>query len=105
MENGNYQNIDDDMSSALPEKLLNINNNINKRVNGDVLHNVEPGGDSMLTEEPQGEHTPFLNTDSTTALLLRAMDMSRTNPASPNDDLQDTSSSSTTKLDPVAVQH
>ncbi|XP_070780658.1 pro-neuregulin-1, membrane-bound isoform isoform X1 [Enoplosus armatus] len=114
MENGNYQIIGDHettaashMFSASPEKLLNTNNNINdcstKRAgvtNGHLPHNVESSGDSVLvseTGEPQGEHTPFLTTDSTTALLLRAMDSSRTNPASPNDDLQVKSSSSTTK--------
>eukprot|EP00064_Thunnus_orientalis_P003522 superscaffoldBa00000289_g3531 len=101
------------MVSASPEKLVNTNTTINnystKRggiTNGHVLHNVESSGDSILesqTEEPQGEHTPFLTTDSTTALLLRAMDSSRTNPASPNDDLQVKSSSATIKQDPVAV--
>ncbi|XP_042364784.1 pro-neuregulin-1, membrane-bound isoform isoform X2 [Plectropomus leopardus] len=123
MENGNYQMIDDHdntavshMFSASPEKLLNTNNNINdystiKVTSGHVLHNVESNSDNMLlreTEEPQGEHTPFLTTDSTAALLLRAMDMSRTNPASPNYDLQlddqmMTSSNFTTKQDPIAV--
>ncbi|XP_049908640.1 pro-neuregulin-1, membrane-bound isoform isoform X1 [Epinephelus moara] len=118
MENGNYQIIGDHdnpavshMFLASPEKLLNTNNNTNdystKRVtNGHVLQNVESSSDSMLvseTEEPKGEHTPFITSDSTTTLLLRAMDMSRTNPASPNDDLQDTSSSLTTKQDPIAV--
>lgn len=101
------------MVSASPEKLMNTNTTINnystKRggiTNGHVLHNVESSGDSILesqTEEPQGEHTPFLTTDSTTAVLLRAMDSSRTNPASPNDDLQVKSSSATIKQDPVAV--
>lgn len=118
MENGNYQIIGDHdttaashMFSASPEKLLNTNNNdcSTKRAgvtSGHLPHNVESSGDSMLvseTEEPQGEHTPFLTTDSTTDLLLRAMDSSRTNPASPNDDLQFRSSTSATKQDPVAV--
>ncbi len=118
MENGNYQIIDDHdttaashMFSASPEKLLNTNNNINicstKRVpNGHLPHNVESSDDSMVvskTGKRQGEHTPFLTTESTTALLFGAMDGSRTNPASPNDDLQIKSSSSTTKQDPIAV--
>ncbi|XP_074473412.1 pro-neuregulin-1, membrane-bound isoform isoform X2 [Sebastes fasciatus] len=115
MENGYHGDhattADSHVFSASPEKQFNTNNNINsfstKRVtNGHVLHNAESSGDGMLvseTEEPHGEHTPFLTTDSTTALLLRAMDSSRTNPAPPNDDLQYESSSYTTKRDPVAV--
>ncbi|GAA6227216.1 pro-neuregulin-1, membrane-bound isoform-like [Lates japonicus] len=112
MEN-NYQVIGDHDTtaagqeiSASPEKIIHTNNNISdcstKRAvitNGHVLHNVESSGDSMLaseTEEPKGEHTAFLLTDSTTALLLRAMDSSRTNPASSDDDMQVKSSSSTT---------
>lgn len=119
MENGNYQIIGDHdataashMFSASPEKLLNANNNIDcstKRAgvaNGHLPHNVESSGDSLLVsepEEPQGEHTPFLTTESTAALLLRAVYSSRTNPAPPNDDLQVKSSTSTTKQDPVTV--
>lgn len=116
-ENINYQTIGDcdtkaasHMVSTSPEKKMNTNNNIddcsNKRAgvtNGHLLHNVGSSGDSMLaskTDEPQGEHTHFL-TNSTTALLLG--DSRRTNPASPNDDIQVKSSSFTTKLDPVAV--
>ncbi|XP_068562118.1 pro-neuregulin-1, membrane-bound isoform isoform X2 [Cebidichthys violaceus] len=117
MENGYYIGDQDNtagnhMFSALPEKLLNTNNNINscstKRVtNGHVQQNVESSGDNMLVrekEERQGECTSFLTTDSTTTLLLRAMDSSsRTNPASPTNDVPDKSSSSTTKQNPVAV--
>ncbi|XP_054469018.1 pro-neuregulin-1, membrane-bound isoform [Anoplopoma fimbria] len=116
MENGYYigdheNTAGSHLFSALPEKLLNTNNNINncstKRVtNGHVQHNVESSGGNMLVrekEEGQGEHTSFLTTDSTTTLLLRAMDSSRTNPAFPTDDMQDKSSSYTTKQDPVAV--
>lgn len=120
MENGDHQIIGghdataaSHIFSALSEKLLNTNNNINdsstKRAgvtNGHLHHDVESSGDRMLvseTEEPQGEHTPFLTTDSTTTLLLRAMYSSRTNPASPNDDLQVKSSSTTTKHDPITV--
>lgn len=120
MENGDHQIIGDHdatpashIFSALSEKLLNTNNNINdsstKRAgvtNGHLPHDVESSGDRMLvseTEEPQGEHNPFLTTDSTTTLLLRAMYSSRTNPASPNDDLQVKSSSTTTKHDPITV--
>lgn len=111
------KNVDPDASaashtfSAAPEKLENTNNNVSdcspKRVNGHVLHYMESSGDSMFvseTEEPQGEHTPFLTTDSTAALLLRPMDSSRTNPASLNDDLQVKSPSPTIKQDPVAVK-
>ncbi|KAM9338517.1 pro-neuregulin-1, membrane-bound isoform [Symphorus nematophorus] len=120
MEDGNYQIIGDhdttaasQMLSVSPETLLKTNNNIDdcsaKRAavtNGHLPHTVESSGDGVLAsdaEEPQGEHTPFFTTDSTKALLLRAMYSSRTNPASPNDDLQVKSFSSTTKLDPVAV--
>uniref|UniRef100_A0A671TPN3 Neuregulin 1 n=1 Tax=Sparus aurata TaxID=8175 RepID=A0A671TPN3_SPAAU len=116
MENGNYQIIDDHnstaashMLSASPEKLLNKNNNINNcsiNSNGHLLHNVESSGVSMLkneSQEPQGEHTPFITTDSTTAHLRRAVYSSRTNPASSNDDLQVKPSNSTTKQDPVTV--
>ncbi|XP_059213580.1 pro-neuregulin-1, membrane-bound isoform isoform X2 [Centropristis striata] len=111
MENGYYQIIGDPdiaavshMFSASPEKILNTNNNINN-----CSTNVTSGhvsGDSMLvseSEEPQGEHAPFLTTDNTATLLLRAMDSSRTNPASTKDDLQDMSSISITKQHPVAV--
>ncbi|XP_078128419.1 pro-neuregulin-1, membrane-bound isoform [Sander vitreus] len=117
--NGYYQSIGDhdttagsQMFSASPEKLLtnnNINNCSTKRVpNGHVVRNAESSGDSMLvseTDAPQGEHTPFFTTDSTASLLLGALDSSRTNPASLNDDLQDKSCSSITitKLNPVAV--
>ncbi|KAK9532991.1 hypothetical protein VZT92_010348 [Zoarces viviparus] len=116
MENGYYIGDHDNtagshMFSALPEKLLNTNNNINscstKRVtNGHVQQNVQSSGDNMLVrekEERQGERTSFLTTDSTTTLLLRAMDSSRTNLASPTNDVADKSSSSTIKLNPVAV--
>ncbi|KAM7369451.1 hypothetical protein PAMP_013718 [Pampus punctatissimus] len=111
IENGDYQititTAATHMISTSPEKLVNTNNIINDySTNGPVLHNVESGGDSIIeneTDEPQGEHKPFLTPVSTIALLLRAMDSSRTNPASPNDDLQIKSSSATTKQDPVAV--
>ncbi|XP_018523356.1 pro-neuregulin-1, membrane-bound isoform isoform X1 [Lates calcarifer] len=113
MENVNYQVIGDHDTtaasqeiSASPGKIIHTNNNISncstKRAvitNDHVPHNVVSSGDSMLvseTEEPKGEHTAFLLTDSTTALLLRAMDSSRTNPASSDDDMQVKSSSSTT---------
>lgn len=94
-----------------PEKLLNTNNNINdyKRAtvaNGHVLCNVESNSDAMLeseTEESQGEHIPFLKTDMTTALLLRASDSARTNPASPNTDNLQVLLCSATIKDPVAV--
>ncbi|XP_068430899.1 pro-neuregulin-1, membrane-bound isoform isoform X2 [Clinocottus analis] len=107
MENGYY--IDDHentagshMFSALPEKLLNTNNNINSTksvTNGHVQQIVESNADNMLVREKEERQ----GTDSTTTLVLRAMDSSRTNPASPTNDAQDKSSSSSTKQDPVAV--
>lgn len=117
MENGNYQIIGDHettasshMFLASPEKLCHTNNNIDcstkRTTNAHLLHNVESSGVGMLvskTEEPQGGHMPCITTDSTTALLFRAMYSRRTNPASPNDDLQAKLSSSATKQDPVAV--
>ncbi|XP_071371755.1 pro-neuregulin-1, membrane-bound isoform [Centroberyx affinis] len=97
----------------LPIKMANTNNNNNGRsakrpkANGHMGHNVESNGDSMLeskTEEPMGEDTPFLIIDKPTTLSNRSMDSSRTNPASPSDDLQARSSFSTiTKQDPIAV--
>ncbi|KAM7393425.1 hypothetical protein PAMA_008193 [Pampus argenteus] len=112
IENGDYQititTAATHMISTSPEKLVNTNNIINDySTNDPVLHNVESGGDGIIeneTDEPQGEHKPFLTPVSTIALLLRAMDSSRTNPASPNHDLQIKSSSATTKQDPVAVK-
>ncbi|CAK6975720.1 pro-neuregulin-1%2C membrane-bound isoform isoform X1 [Scomber scombrus] len=116
MENDNFQititTAITHMVSVSPEMLVNSNNIIanysTKRSvpNGHLLHNVDSSGDNILEgeiEDPHGEHTPFLTMDSTTALLLRAMDSSRTNPASPNDDQQVKSSSATTKQNPVAV--
>ncbi|XP_063745981.1 pro-neuregulin-1, membrane-bound isoform isoform X2 [Eleginops maclovinus] len=116
MENGYYQVIGEHDTTAVghmfsAEEVLKTNNNIDscgtKRASY-VLHNLESSGDSMPVieaEEPQGEHTPFLTTHSTTTLLLRAMDSCRTNPALPNGDLLEMSSSSfTVKPDPVAVQ-
>ncbi|XP_028274489.1 pro-neuregulin-1, membrane-bound isoform isoform X2 [Parambassis ranga] len=114
MENVNYGNGGDHdteaashMFPASPESFVNTNNISDcstKGVSGPVLHYME-SSDSLLvseSEEPQGEHTPFLATDSTTDLLVRARDSSRTNPASPNDDLQVMSSCPTIQ-DPVAV--
>ncbi|KAM9840943.1 pro-neuregulin-1, membrane-bound isoform 2-T2 [Aulostomus maculatus] len=110
-ENGIYQ-IPVPLVSAPPQTLENTNNCINKCSakkagvpNGHLLHSVESCGDMLAsdTEGPHGEHTPFFTTDSTTALLLRALDSSRTNPASsPHDDLQVTSTSAT-KYHPGAV--
>lgn len=119
-EDNNYQSTGElyptdasHVDSVLPEKLLNTNNNINdyssKReavANGHVLYNVESSSDAPLeseTEASQGEHIPFLDGDTTAVLLLRATDIVRTNPASPNDDLQVMSSSNSMKQDPVAV--
>uniref|UniRef100_A0A3Q1CTJ1 EGF-like domain-containing protein n=1 Tax=Amphiprion ocellaris TaxID=80972 RepID=A0A3Q1CTJ1_AMPOC len=114
VENVNYQIGDDNaaalMLSASSGKLINTNKNINdysmNRITGHMLHYMESSGDSMLvseTEEPQGEQTHFLSTDSTTTPLLKAMDSNRTNPASPHDGLQVMSSYPTIKQDPIAV--
>uniref|UniRef100_A0A673AIW1 Neuregulin 1 n=1 Tax=Sphaeramia orbicularis TaxID=375764 RepID=A0A673AIW1_9TELE len=109
---GGYRTPGDRDAHALAQTLAHTNNNITdygtKRVaNGHVLYNVESGGDVTLEsegEEPQGEHTPFLIRDSTPALLLRAVDGSRTNPASANHDLMVQASGATaTKQDPAAV--
>uniref|UniRef100_A0A3P8T2S5 Neuregulin 1 n=1 Tax=Amphiprion percula TaxID=161767 RepID=A0A3P8T2S5_AMPPE len=114
VENVNYQIGDDNaaalMLSASSGKLINTNKNINdysmNRITGHMLHYMESSGDSILvseTEEPQGEQTHFLSTDSTTTPLLKAMDSNRTNPASPHDGLQVMSSYPTIKQDPIAV--
>ncbi|CAN9504685.1 unnamed protein product [Ophioblennius macclurei] len=71
-----------------------------------ALHYMESSANSMLVseaEESQGDHTPFLTMESTAALLLRAKDSSRTNPASPGGDLQVKPSKATIKQDPDAV--
>ncbi|XP_076019993.1 pro-neuregulin-1, membrane-bound isoform isoform X2 [Genypterus blacodes] len=94
---------------ASPLKLVNSNNNNDYRTkisgvnNGHVSHNLQSKGDSEKEEEPHREDVPFLSIDSSAALLLRAIDSSRTNPASPDDDLQVRSSSATTKQVPLAV--
>ncbi|KAF3848722.1 hypothetical protein F7725_015219 [Dissostichus mawsoni] len=113
MENGYYQVIGEHdatavghLFSASPED--KTNNNIascgtKRAADGHVQRNVESSGDSMLVIDSEEEHTPFFTTNSTTALLLRAMDSSRTNPALPNDDLLEKPSSFTVKPDPVAL--
>lgn len=114
VENVNYQIGEDNtaalMLSASNGNLINTNENISdysmKRITGHMLHYVESSGDSMLvseTEEPQGEQTHFLSTDSTTTPLLTAMDSNRTNPASPHDVMQVMPSYPTIKQDPIAV--
>lgn len=104
MENGYYigeydNTVSSHMFSALPEKLQNTNNNINnsspEKIPNGHEHNV---GDNMLVnekEECQRKHT--------TTLLLKVIDSSRTNPASPTNDAQEKSSSSTAKHDPIAL--
>ncbi|XP_074545765.1 pro-neuregulin-1, membrane-bound isoform isoform X2 [Halichoeres trimaculatus] len=67
-----------------------------------VAHSMESSCDSMLTDEPQGEQTPFIVTGSSSAQLLEASDGCRTNPAAPLDDLQDESTSPPNK-DPESV--
>lgn len=98
--------------SSSSEKLLNPNNN-SKNCSTNIggftnyqLPHLWYSSDRMFikdTKEPQWEHSSFLAMDSTTALLLRAMYSSRTNPASPNDGLHIKSSSITTKNDPITV--
>ncbi|KAM8827505.1 pro-neuregulin-1, membrane-bound isoform 11-T11 [Spinachia spinachia] len=102
MENGYYIGEYDNtagshISSALPEKLQNTNNNIKpeKIPNGHGQHNV---GDNMLVREKEE-----CRREPTTTLLLKVIDSSRTNPASPTNDTQDKSSSSTAKHDPIAL--
>ncbi|XP_024864164.1 pro-neuregulin-1, membrane-bound isoform isoform X2 [Kryptolebias marmoratus] len=99
-KNVNYGVTDDHDATAashsfsdLTEKLTNQTNNtsncITKRAACHVQHYMESSCDSMMfseTEDPRGGDTAFLNADSTTALWI--MESSRTNPASPNDDLQ-----------------
>ncbi|CAI5667672.1 pro-neuregulin-1, membrane-bound isoform isoform X3 [Oreochromis niloticus] len=115
MENADYQTIQDTraascMFSTAPVKLINTNNNVsdcsNKSVTDHVVDYLRLNGDSILvsdTEEPRGEHIPFLSADRNTALLLRAIDSSRTNPASPNDDLPVKSSSLINQQDSIAA--
>uniref|UniRef100_A0A667XX06 Neuregulin 1 n=1 Tax=Myripristis murdjan TaxID=586833 RepID=A0A667XX06_9TELE len=91
-------------------KLDNISSNNNghsaKRpiANGHMGHNVEYNVGSMLKneteEEPLRSITPSLIVENPTALLVRSMDSSRTNPASLNDNWQ--ARLSFTKPDPVA---
>lgn len=113
-KNVNYQTGDDNATalvfSASSGELINTDENVNdcsmKRITGHMLHYMESSGDSMLvseTEEPQGEQTHFLSTDSTTTPLLEAMDSNRTNPASPHGGLQVMPSYPTVKQDPIAV--
>ncbi|XP_070707138.1 pro-neuregulin-1, membrane-bound isoform [Pempheris klunzingeri] len=111
MENGNYEIIGDHDTTlwASPEELLSTNNNdCSTKIaglvdtSGHFTHDVKSSCDNMLLnekEEPQGVYTPSLNTGITTVLLLTAGDGNRTNPALPNDDLQDKSCSSPTKQD------
>uniref|UniRef100_A0A3Q4GC14 Neuregulin 1 n=1 Tax=Neolamprologus brichardi TaxID=32507 RepID=A0A3Q4GC14_NEOBR len=115
MENTDYQTIQDTraasyMFSIAPVKLINTNNNVsdcsNNSVTDHVVDYLRLNGDSMLvsdTEEPRGEHIPFLSADRNTVLLLRAVDSGRTNPASPNDDLPVKSSSLINQQDLIAA--
>ncbi|XP_005751377.1 pro-neuregulin-1, membrane-bound isoform isoform X1 [Pundamilia nyererei] len=115
MENTDYQTIQDTraasyMFSIAPVKLINTNNNVsdcsNNSVTDHVVDYLRLNGDSILvsdTEEPQGEHIPFLSADRNTVLLLRAVDSGRTNPASPNDDLPVKSSSLINQQDLIAA--
>ncbi|XP_039904515.1 pro-neuregulin-1, membrane-bound isoform isoform X1 [Simochromis diagramma] len=115
MENTDYQTIQDTraasyMFSIAPVKLINTNNNVsdcsNNSVTDHVVDYLRLNGDSILvsdTEEPRGEHIPFLSADRNTVLLLRAVDSGRTNPASPNDDLPVKSSSLINQQDLIAA--
>lgn len=112
-QNGDYQLTGDHAATAAVQELVNTNNNNDYRTkipgvnNGHTSDKVQSKSDSLLEgeteEEPQGDATPFLAIESSVTLLLRAMERSRTNPASPKDDLQVGSPSATTKLDPCAV--
>ncbi|XP_068190063.1 pro-neuregulin-1, membrane-bound isoform isoform X3 [Antennarius striatus] len=96
MENGTSQL---KMFPASPEKRLqtdNIDDCSNKRTgltNGHVLHDVESMAAGGGVGESQWEHAAFSAAESTTALFLRALYSSRTNPAPSHDDLQVQSSS------------
>lgn len=68
-----------------------------------VAHSMESSCDSMLTDEPQGEQTPFIAPGSASAQLLEASDGCRTNPAAPLGDLQDESTSLPNKSDLESV--
>ncbi|XP_042084762.1 sodium-coupled neutral amino acid transporter 9 isoform X1 [Haplochromis burtoni] len=115
MENTDYQTIQDTraasyMFSIAPVKLINTNNNVsdcsNNSVTDHVVDYLRLNGDSILvsdTEDPRGEHIPFLSADRNTVLLLRAVDSGRTNPASPNDDLPVKSSSLINQQDLIAA--
>lgn len=114
MENVDYQAINDTraasyMFSTTPDKLINTNNNVSdcsiKSFTGNLLDYMRSNGDRLIsdTEKLQEEHALFLTADSSTALLLRAVDSSRTNPAPPNDDLPVKSSSLINQQDSVAA--
>uniref|UniRef100_A0A3Q0S0B3 Neuregulin 1 n=1 Tax=Amphilophus citrinellus TaxID=61819 RepID=A0A3Q0S0B3_AMPCI len=113
MENVDYQAIHDTRAASYmfstPEKSINTNNNVSdcsiKSVTGNLLDYMRSNGDKLIsdTEKLQEEHTLFLSADSSTALLLRAVDSSRTNPAPPNDDLPVKSSSLINQQDSVAA--
>lgn len=113
MENVDYQVIHDTRAasyllSTTPEKLINTNNNVSdcsiKSVTSNLLDYMRSNGDKLMsgTEKLQEEHTLFLTADGSTALLLRAVDSSRTNPA-PSDDLPVKSSSLINQQDSVAA--
>lgn len=110
INNVNYQI---SISTAANEERVNTNNIINNYntktagvSNGHVPYNTESSGDDMLEskpEDPQGDNTAIGTADSTTGRLFRATDSSRTNPTSPNNHLQVTSSNAATKPNPGAV--
>ncbi|XP_061658166.1 pro-neuregulin-1, membrane-bound isoform [Syngnathoides biaculeatus] len=117
MENDNYQitvtTAANHMMSASAEKLANANNIINNYsikeptvINGYVRCNKEFSTDSMLASEsdnPKGNHTPFISIENDKSLLIRAKDSSRTTEASINGDLQAMSSSAPTKQETRTV--
>ncbi|XP_029940713.1 pro-neuregulin-1, membrane-bound isoform isoform X5 [Salarias fasciatus] len=90
--------------SASPQEPLGGTNGVSdgggRAMADHVLHYMESGAQA---EEAPGDRTPFLTMESTAALLLRARDSSRTNPAAPGADLQGKPAKATIKQDPDAV--
>lgn len=102
-EKGDFQVIcerDDAAASQVfsPDNLPETNSSMKR-----VAHSMESSCESMLTDEPLGEQTPFIVTGSSSAQLLEASDGCRTNPAAPLDDLQDESTSPPNKPDLESV--
>ncbi|XP_034565732.1 pro-neuregulin-1, membrane-bound isoform [Notolabrus celidotus] len=100
-EKGDFQVICDDTAASQvfsPDNLPETNSSMKR-----VPHSMESSCDSMLTDERQGDQTPFIVTGSSLAQMLGASDSCRTNPAAPLGDLQHESSSPTNKPDPESA--